>query len=504
MLRGSRRRVALWPLLAALAMPRVSLPHRIFQLGADDPALFGLPTSNAATDLRKAHALLESLHSGPCELGKTKILFKRMPAAGISHDLNSVVRAMAVAVRDQRQLVLLPPSAANRRKLLRLAGDLNERRPWHWLPDGVPLSSLLHFSSCQKKLRRLHPGALDALGNSTDATKSNCNVSQICGGALVKTRGLTKDNDVSNVWFVEIHPISIPKAFRRNGILWWFQVLTTFLVRINGPLARSIRTHNAMRPFLLPDVQRSGNQTRAGRLRAHARVAGLVWSSNASFDIGLHVRMGDACGDHADEHGLRMCLRSLPSNLERLAVRNVTEGTMFLASDSQRIVDQAYLARPAFETFSLRLQRTQYDVSGRIEDVLPRGYDLSSVRDALMELLLLSRARRVAGAMSSNMPRLALQLRVSPPGDRMPYIGLDTNEWCTCSSCKPYFFSGKGKGRGKERLIDVEKVKPGKASFEKVLQLRNRGEAGRTEMREAKRRNRTHGRPLRGRASAGL
>eukprot|EP00966_Prymnesium_polylepis_P199718 4628644-Prymnesium_polylepis.1 len=54
-----------------------------------------------------------------------------------------------------------------------------------------------------------------------------------------------------------------------------------------------------------------------------------------------------------------------------------------------------------------------------------------------MDLLLLSRARRVGGSMLGNMPRLAMQLRVEPPSTAR-FISLDGHKWCTTSSCKPY------------------------------------------------------------------
>ena len=60
--------------------------------------------------------------------------------------------------------------------------------------------------------------------------------------------------------------------------------------------------------------------------------------------------------------------------------------------------------------------------------------------EALMELLLLSRSRVIAGQMLGNMPRLALQLRVRPPGISW-YVSLDGNEWCTTSSCKSQYWT---------------------------------------------------------------
>ena len=56
---------------------------------------------------------------------------------------------------------------------------------------------------------------------------------------------------------------------------------------------------------------------------------------------------------------------------------------------------------------------------------------------ALLELLLLSRARFIAGSMYGNMPRLALQLRTTTPGDvrRLAYVTTDGRDWCTKPTC---------------------------------------------------------------------
>ena len=316
-----------------------SFPHRIFQLSSKQ--IEGVPSSDPHQSLRAAYELLESQHSHPCS-SKTKLLFKRMPPAGISHDINSIVRSLAVAIRDGRQLVILPPTAKTRAILQPVAGMLSERRPWHWLPEGVPLSSVLHLSNCQRRLRRSSPGALNIMGNATDAVEA----------ALLlfpnRSKAHMKDHDVHNKWFVEINTVAIPKEFRKNGLLWWFQVLTTFLVRINGPLARSIGLHASMHPFVeRVEALSQRNFTAARRysqlLGVTPVISGFSWRVSAAFHVGLHVRMGDVCGSKASEHGLRLCLRSLPSNLFKLAARNITGGRLFLASDSQAIIDQATL-----------------------------------------------------------------------------------------------------------------------------------------------------------------
>ena len=56
------------------------------------------------------------------------------------------------------------------------------------------------------------------------------------------------------------------------------------------------------------------------------------------------------------------------------------------------------------------------------------------LEEALLDLLLLARARTVAGSLFGNMPRLALQWRVEPPYNAS-YISLDGYPWCTRTSC---------------------------------------------------------------------
>ena len=58
------------------------------------------------------------------------------------------------------------------------------------------------------------------------------------------------------------------------------------------------------------------------------------------------------------------------------------------------------------------------------------------VEETLLDVLHLSRGATIAGGMAGNVPRLALQLRVRPPGESRPYIALDAYQWCAKSSCK--------------------------------------------------------------------
>ena len=47
----------------------------------------------------------------------------------------------------------------------------------------------------------------------------------------------------------------------------------------------------------------------------------------------------------------------------------------------------------------------------------------------------------IAGTMQSNVPRLALQWRVTLPGSRA-LVSLDRREWCTRSSCRRNYTDG--------------------------------------------------------------
>ena len=61
----------------------------------------------------------------------------------------------------------------------------------------------------------------------------------------------------------------------------------------------------------------------------------------------------------------------------------------------------------------------------------------SILEETMLDLLLLSRARYIAGSMYGNMPRVALQLRPTAPGDarRLAWVTTDGRDWCTKPTC---------------------------------------------------------------------
>ena len=72
----------------------------------------------------------------------------------------------------------------------------------------------------------------------------------------------------------------------------------------------------------------------------------------------------------------------------------------------------------------------------------PLALDFSCIQPTILEetmldLLLLSRARYIAGSMYGNMPRVALQLRPTAPGDarRLAWVSTDGRDWCSKPTC---------------------------------------------------------------------
>lgn len=419
----------------------------------DDVSVVGVPSPDPTGALVDAFTYIDTIHRQPCRHRGVRLLFKRLPTYGISNDLNSLVRSLAVALRDRHQLVLLPPSARERAKVRHLAGELNVKRPWHWLEDGIPLESLIYPSACQRELEMSHPTALDALGANNTAVEQ-----LVSSVGLAHFSARCRDYDSRNRWNLDLAPRVIPDRFRSYGMLWWMQVLTTYLIRVRAPLANRIRLHPSLSSFT--QAASASHAAMAVTFSSPGvALGGPVWAStpnglNPTFDVGLHVRMGDACGMRARRSAFRRCVRSLKDAFDQLASHGVRGGRVFLASDSQEIIEQASHVRvlyPHFNVSFLPLDRRKYGrVDKLVELSLPREGS-ETLTEALIDLFLLSRARLIAGSMLGNIPRLALQLRVRPPAaTKQPYVSLDGHRWCTTSSCKPYSLESTKRSRTSE------------------------------------------------------
>ena len=428
-------------------------------------------TSDASGQtLQAAYAHLEAAHRAPCVLGRTPLVVHRMTVLGIANDLNYAVRAFALANRKHTrgQLLLLPPAkapshgrvATNNREALVAGRSIDNA--WHWF-DGLPgatLSDILEPSACQRRLQQ--PDEIRRLRALDEASRSNATIP-----AAARALGLGEVVHDSTS-FIRAHSRGIllsdvPAEFRAHGMLWWWQALTTYLVRVKGPLAARLRGHPAMLGLLRPGrsiaastaVQRDWLEASGlalSRGTAPPGAGGKVdhagslpgWLPPVAFDAALHVRMGDACGPlaKANQGIVRKCVTTLAAGLAPLLAHGVIPngGRLFLATDSQRIVAEAKAAAASlpFEIDYLQIDRNKYDSAAWIElRSAQQRTQLAILEETLLDLLLLSRARYLAGSMYGNVPRLALQLRPTTPGDpkRLAYITTDGRDWCTCVTC---------------------------------------------------------------------
>jgi hypothetical protein len=179
----------------------------------------------------------------------------------------------------------------------------------------------------------------------------------------------------------------VPAPFREHGMLWWFQALTTYLLRVRGPLAARLQRHPAMRALASrlaaggsdsTALQREWLASNAAMLRSAVRrdlnsSEEFGWLPSAGFDAALHVRMGDACGPRAKRNQgiVRKCVLTLRAGLALLFAHGVVPrgGRLFLATDSQLIVDEAAAAATTlpFDVYYLNVSREKYDSEAWIE-----------------------------------------------------------------------------------------------------------------------------------------
>ena len=123
----------------------------------------------------------------------------------------------------------------------------------------------------------------------------------------------------------------------------------------------------------------------------------------------------------------------------------VKNGTLFIASDSQQIIDE--VARGGAHGFAasyLHINRSRMETAAATEKLALAAARRTSFIEALMDMLLLSRSSLIAGKMMSNFPRVAMQMRVQIPRRRPgAYIALDDRPWCSRTSCREGFLPQK-------------------------------------------------------------
>ena len=97
----------------------------------------------------------------------------------------------------------------------------------------------------------------------------------------------------------------------------------------------------------------------------------------------------------------------------------------------------------------LNISRAHYASTTPTEVRHGRAARLRVLLEALLDVLLLSRAEVIVGPMMSNFARVAVQLRVQPPmadaaGGPPRYVPLDGRPWCTRTSCKFAYHQNQG------------------------------------------------------------
>ena len=388
--------------------------------------------------VRRAHAWVHARHARQCNESTPKY-FAHFHSAGIGNDVNQAVRSLAIALYRGRQLILLPPHGGHRARLRPSVNKhLDADHPWHWLQHD-PLTALFRPSSCQEVLSSMERATFDALASSAYANLSAPAALKRLGKSGLANSSLSQS---PNSWRVGLDYTYIPLQFRSMGMLWWFQVLTTYFVRIRRPLRQRLLAHTATKQLLgqlavpMRNLKRETNSTACADLAGVPRCYGSSLLAQVAFDVGLHIRLGDAC--RPENRKLNTRSRTCFENLTK-AVQRITEargeggGTMFLATDSESIIRQANAGAAApYRVYFLNLSRAHYDTT--LPNELRATNRMQDLVDMLLDLVFLSHSAILGGTMQSNVPRLALQLRVQPPGSR--FVSLDGREWCTRSSCR--------------------------------------------------------------------
>ena len=412
--------------------------------------------------LSRAYSDVDGVQRKDCQLGVTPLVVQRLTVLGVANDINYVVRGLAIAMRDKvrGQLLLLPPIHTPEGRNAKWSGDRTSLvtgrsidRAWHWL-DGLPGAShrsVFWPSACQELLEdtereRLLAFDMLARNSSISVAAARVGLGSSVIDAAMSTRMLARGMPLSD----------IPVSYRDHGVLWWWQVLTTYTVRVRGLLAQRVRSHPALLALVDSCASRRDSATtrtqsrwlhlgRQALSRATRRTSSdLGWAPSLAFDAGLHVRMGDACGPRARRHQMevRKCVPTLREGLAPLLAQDVVPrgGRLFLATDSPQIVEEAraMAASLPFEVHFLAFNRSKYDTEAWIELASAAARSqIQILEETVLDLLLLSRARYIAGSMYGNVPRLALQLRPTAPGDRrrLAYITTDGRDWCSKPTC---------------------------------------------------------------------
>ena len=316
--------------------------------------------------------------------------------------------------------------------------NLSIWRPWHWAHQ-FELGQVFNVSACHEHIVRENASWLQRVAGE----------------------GVTEElKRVQRRSLLIIHPSwnsepQMPSWLGPGAKRWLWSALTIHLLRVRKDLERRVLTHPAIETLAQsygPDHPVS-QFLRSGRLLRFEP----CHPEPVLFDVGMHVRQGDACGTLAVSQPSRRCVKSLAQALGMVAAANLSfdhgasrakkrvepQIRTFLASDSDTIIEQAAIGgsftrhASVFTIGAFAFNRTKYDGAAFIEfeQANARRGDRSEVLvETLLDLALLARSDCIAGSMMGNLPRVALQLRLRADQDEC-YVSLDERTWCTYTKC---------------------------------------------------------------------
>ncbi|KAL3902249.1 MAG: hypothetical protein SGPRY_012145 [Prymnesium sp.] len=246
--------------------------------------------------------------------------------------------------------------------------------------------------------------------------------------------------------------LELPPAWSQLDWLSWWRALTQYLFQpsaalldgMASTLSRSSLLRSPIRPEASPRaradrlLRRASNATRGAhalpsRLRGVSGFAerfgkGVAsWGDVARPLVGLHVRLGDGC--HDAKRGGCKYVKSFAQAVTRLREAGITGGTIFLATDSPKVAEEAVGAESeGFEVVALKEDRATIESSHSRSERRREGDELLHLQ--LLDLGLLSQADVLAGVFGSTFVKSALQL-----GNAGAYVTLDTFPWCPLLRC---------------------------------------------------------------------
>ena len=211
-------------------------------------------------------------------------------------------------------------------------------------------------------------------------------------------------NDVS-------HFRTVPKKYEEQGLFWWRTAMVAYLLAPNREMEEILQLE---------------------RLKAEIGFAGKV--------IGVHVRHGDACHT-TDRKGRCKGLAYYLPEIRVLAERYNTK-KVFLATDDQKVVDQARKLSGEFKFIFINFNRGVLNNKNQIEYRKnlwdgSNDHGFGILKSSLMDLLLLAECDYLVLHNLSNMSRLALELAAARLQRVPPFISVDgpwCNHWKMCRS----------------------------------------------------------------------